>query len=48
MLITLFILLFTTFKLAKYAILTTIAIKSYKPPLKPKKPPVKYSAKSLK
>jgi hypothetical protein len=47
-LITLFILLFATSKPAKRTILIVTAIKSYKPPLKPKEPPVKHSAKSLK
>jgi hypothetical protein len=37
-----------TFRPAKRAILTATAIKSYKPPSKPKEPPVKHSAKSLK
>jgi hypothetical protein len=48
MLITLFILLFITFKPAKYIILIIIVTKSYKPLLKPKKPLVKYLSKSLK
>jgi hypothetical protein len=48
MLITLFILLSATSRPAKHVILIVTAIKSYKPPLKPKEPPVKYLTKSLK
>ena len=48
MLVTLFILLSVTFKLAKRVILITTAIKSYKPPLKPKELLVKHLTKSLK
>jgi hypothetical protein len=47
-LVTLFILLFVTFKLAKRVILIIIVIKSYKPPLKPKELLVKHLTKSLK
>jgi hypothetical protein len=48
MLVTLSILLSTTFKPAKRVILTAIVIKSYKLSLKPKELPVKHSTKSLK
>jgi hypothetical protein len=48
MLITLFILLFTTFKLAKCIILIVIVTKSYNPSLKLKELLIKYLTKSLK